>query len=97
MGRTCHIPPILYCPLLPSSTGKGGSGDEAAAVGKKTREIGERSWPWLSSSMVVGLDGGDDDDEWQAKEKPCSRGEGVPSEAEEKPRGRGEGTPVEAE
>jgi hypothetical protein len=67
MGRTCHIPPILYCPLLPSSTGKGGSGDEAAAVGKKTREIGERSWPWLSSSMVVGLDGGDDDDEWQVK------------------------------
>lgn len=67
MGRTCHIPPILYCPLLPSSTGKVGSGDEAAAVGKKTREIGERSWPWLSSSMVVGLDGGDDDDEWQVK------------------------------
>lgn len=62
-----YPPPILYCPLLPSSTGKGGSGDEAAAVGKKTREIGERSWPWLSSSMVVGLDGGDDDDEWQVK------------------------------
>lgn len=36
-------------------------------MGKKTREIGERSWPWLSSSMVVGLDGGDDDDEWQVK------------------------------
>lgn len=67
MWRTCHIPPILYCPLLPSSIGKGGSGDEATAVGKKTREIGERSWPWLSSSMVVGLDGGDDDDEWQVK------------------------------